>query len=159
MHSPLWSSQANCLAHTKQNPRDLSELNWTNTATHTLGKDTQALSRPSDVCTVSDNEEDKTHHINYPANTFFQSPVKDCAEACLETYMKPTGVPRHSWVLNLGSRRIACQQPLLQGKKDEEKEYYVYVCKSKKWGGERRGWCPVWIMNCLLKRFPSQWWQ
>lgn len=112
---------------------------WTEqTQQHIHSERTQALSHPSDACTVSDNEEDKTHHINYPANTFFQSPVKDCAEAFLETYMKPTGVPRHSWVLNLGSHRIACQQPLLQGKKDEEKEYYVYACKCKKWG-EGRG--------------------
>lgn len=133
--SPLWSSQVSCLTHTKQSPVSCQSCQyWTNTATHTFRKDVQAPSHLSDVCTVRDNEEDKTHHINYPANAFFRGPVNHCAKTFLRTSAIPLGAPRHSWVLNLGSLRIACQQPLLRGEKDRER-----VCvREEKWG-EGRG--------------------
>ena len=97
---------------TKQSPGELSELPAPNKHTNTHIQKRSAASQSSLRClsTVRDNEEDKTHHINYPANTFSRGPVNHCAEAFLRTSTIPVGVPRHSWVLNLGSLKIACQQ-------------------------------------------------
>lgn len=120
----------------KAEPSELSELPVLNKHSNAHIQKGRAGTKPSlqRLCTVRDNEEDKTHHINYPANTFFRGPVNHCAETFLRTSAIPVGTPRHSWVLNLGSLRIACQQPLLRGEKDRER-----VCvREEKWG-EGRG--------------------
>lgn len=106
---------------TKQGSGELSEQRALNKHSNTHIQKGCAATQPSlrCPCTVRDNEGDKTHHINYPANTFFQGPVKHCAEAFLRTYAIPVGIPRHSWVLNLGSLKIACQQQGLRGGEGE----------------------------------------
>lgn len=120
----------------KAEPGELSELPVLNKHSNAHIQKGRAGTKPSlrCLCTVRDNKEDKTHHINYPANAFFRGPVNHCAETFLRTSAIPLGAPRHSWVLNLGSLRIACQQPLLRGEKDRER-----VCvREEKWG-EGRG--------------------
>lgn len=135
-----WSSQDSCLAQTKQIPGELSELPALNKQAHTHPGGT-CSTQPSQrhLCTARDNEEDKTHHINYPTNMFFWGHhAKHSSEALLRTSAVPARVPRQSWVLNLRLLRTACHQPLLWGR--ERRRECAWARGKKMRIGERRGW-------------------
>lgn len=127
---------------TKQSPSELSELPVLNkhTNTHKLRADVQQTSRLSVVSELGGIMR-KIKHITSitkltPFFFLFKAPINHSAKAFLRTPALPVSVPRHSWVLNLGSLKIACQQPGLRGEKGREGER---VRERKMRRGERRG--------------------
>lgn len=78
---------------TKQSPSELSELPALNKHSNTHGC---ATTQPclQCLCTVKDNEEDKTHHINYPANTFFRSPRQPMRRSLFSGLLRSTSASR-----------------------------------------------------------------